>query len=72
MDRVFRYLVDHSIKNTRNRQRKFSAQTLDALMKGLTKPITFILNSYKNTLRALHPYEAAVTELTLSARKKKG
>lgn len=64
--------LDYTIKNVRNSNRKFAAQSLDSLMKGLTVPITAILNSYKQTLRTLHPYEATVANLTIIARTKAG
>lgn len=63
---------DANIKNLRNQQRKFAAQTMDALMKGLTVPISNILDSYKKTFRELHPYEATVADLTVAARVKAG
>ena len=64
--------MDYSIKNVRNAHRKFAAVSLDALMKGLTVPLTNILDSYKRTLRTLHPYEATVANLTIVARTKLG
>ena len=63
---------DMTIKNYRNRRRKFAAQTMDQLMKGLTVPLTTILKSYKRTLSNLHPYESTVADLTLTARVKAG
>jgi nucleolar GTP-binding protein len=63
---------DANVKNLRNQQRKFSATTMDALMKGLTIPITNILDSYKQTFRELHPFEATVADLTIAARVKAG
>ena len=63
---------DADIKNLRNRQRKLTATSLDALMKGLTIPITNILNAYSTMLHDLHPYEAAVADLTVIARVKAG
>jgi len=63
---------DTSIKNYRNQKRKFAAQSLDALMKGLTVPITDILKSYKSTMGSLHPFEATVADLAISARVRAG
>ncbi len=63
---------DMTIKNHRNRRRKYAAQTLDTLMKGLTIPLTTILKSYKRTMSNLHPYEKTVADLTLIARVKAG
>jgi nucleolar GTP-binding protein len=63
---------DMGIKNQRERHRRYSATTLDALMKGLTMPITAILKSYERTLRNLHPFEATVADLVVKTRVKKG
>ena len=63
---------DMSIKNQRERQRRYCATTMDLLMKGLTVPITAILKSYKKTLRLLHPFEATVADLVVKSRAKKG
>lgn len=63
---------DMGIKNQRERHRRYSATTLDALMKGLTVPITAVLKSYKQTLRNLHPFEATVADLVVKTRVKKG
>lgn len=64
--------IDNTIKNQRDRNRRFSAQTMDAIMKGLSKPITQSLNSYKNVFRTLHPFEATVADLVVRSRVKKG
>lgn len=64
--------VDNTMKNMRNRNRKYTAESIDAVMKGLTKPITNALDSYNNMLSDLHPYEAAVADLTIIARVKTG
>eukprot|EP01041_Mallomonas_annulata_P004631 gene4631-9192_t len=64
--------IDSTIKNQRNQNRKYAAQSLDALMKGLTVPITKVLDSYKDTYRTLHPFEATVAELTIVSRTKVG
>lgn len=63
---------DERINNLRDRNRKYSAQSLDALMKGLTVPLTDLLLSYKKTLKSLHPFEATVANLTVIARQKQG
>jgi len=52
--------------------RKLSAQVLDALMKQLTVPITETMNTYKYSLKELHPFETTVMELTVVARSKAG
>jgi hypothetical protein len=49
--------ADYTVKNLRNQERKLTAQSMDALMKGLTKPISEILTAYKTTFRNLHPFE---------------
>ena len=64
--------LDEKMKNARNQNRKFAAQTLDALMKGLTKPISELLSSYRKTFKILHPFEATVADLTVIARVKRG
>jgi hypothetical protein len=59
--------ADYSVKNLRNQERKLTAQSMDALMKGLTKPISEILTAYKTTFRNLHPFEVgtAVTAVIM-------
>lgn len=52
--------TDNSIKNARNQQRKFAAQSLDALMKGLTVPITQLITLYQFGFRTLHPFEVCL------------
>jgi hypothetical protein len=49
--------IDESMRNVRNKQRKYCAQTLDAVMKGLTIPITKTLDAYKFIFTRVHPYE---------------
>jgi nucleolar GTP-binding protein len=61
-----------TIKNLRDRQRKLTSTTMDAIMKGLTVPITHILASYSALLRQLHPFDATVAELVIRARVKRG
>ena len=53
--------ADYSVKNIRNQERKLTAQSMDALMKGLTVPISEILNAYTTTFRNLHPFEVDST-----------
>ena len=48
---------DMTIKNVRNRHRKLSAQSLDTVMKGLTRPITSALAAYDIIFKRIHPYE---------------
>ncbi len=64
--------IDMTIKNQRDRNRRFSAQTMDGLMKGLNKPITESLNAYTRVFRNLHPFEATVADLVVRSRVKKG
>ena len=63
---------DVKIKNQRDRQRRYCASTLDGLMKGLTIPITEIMDNYKYTFKKLHPFEATVADLVIKSRVKKG
>lgn len=65
-------VLDPKITNARNQNRKFTAQTFDALMKGLTIPLTKVLLAYKKTFKELHPFESTVAELTIAARIKLG
>jgi len=64
--------IDSTIKNIRNQNRKFTAQSLDTLMKALTVPITESVTAYEEILKKLHPFEQTVAELTITARVKKG
>jgi len=64
--------ADKSIKNARNQNRKYAATAIDALMQGLTIPITKSINAYKETYQQLHPFEATVAELTIASRVKVG
>jgi hypothetical protein len=64
--------IDPKIKNLRNANRKLSAQILDALMQGLTKPITQVLKVYQQQIKQLHPFELTVVDLTIIARIKAG
>jgi hypothetical protein len=48
---------DYKVNNIRNRNRKFTAESLNALMNGLTRPITEVLDIYIKLLYELHPYE---------------
>ena len=63
---------DQTMKNLRNRHRKFAAQSLDVLMKALTVPLTNVIKGYPKTLKELHPFEATVANLTVIARVKSG
>ena len=57
--------ADYSVKNIRNQERKLTAQSMDALMKGLTVPISEILTAYTTTFRNLHPFEVGSTSIYL-------
>ena len=70
--RLYSVTPDQTINNLRDRNRKFAAQSIDTLMKGLTVPLTEILYAYRITLSSLHPYEATVANLTVVSRFKKG
>lgn len=69
---MYKVRLDKRIKNVRNAYRKHAATSIDALMKGLTVPLTKIIASYESGIKGLHPYENAVLHLTLSARAKAG
>lgn len=49
--------LDPEIKNIRNAHRKQAAMVMDALMKGLTVPLTQVIDTYKKGLKSMHPYE---------------
>ncbi len=53
--------IDDSIKNNRAAERKYGAQMIDALMKGLTKPITEILKIHEKNFKNLHPFEVSLS-----------
>ena len=63
---------DLAVRNLRNRQRKLTASSLDALTKGLTVPITMTLRAYYRLFHHLHPFEATVADLVVQARVKRG
>ena len=50
---------DQNIKNLRRRNRKYAAQSLDALMKSLIKSLTEVLVQYPKVFRNLHPFEVS-------------
>ena len=50
---------DITIKNVRNMNRKFAAETMDCIMKELTVPITKTLDIYRKTFNELHPFEVS-------------
>lgn len=74
--RAFRSLgtirPDESMKNMRDRYRKYSAIKLDSLIKGLTVPLTHTLSAYRHIFLRAHPFEAAVGNLVVKARMKEG
>ena len=63
---------DESVKNARQRARKYGAMQLDLLTKELGVPLRDIVQGYKKQLRILHPYEAVVADLTVRALEKSG
>lgn len=63
---------DTSVKNARQRARKYGAMQLDMLTKELGVPLRDIVQGYKRQLRILHPYEAVVADLTVRALEKSG
>lgn len=57
--------IDNSITNARNKERKYAAQQLDALMKALTVPITQLITLYQYGFRTLHPFEVSGLEYNI-------
>jgi len=64
--------MDPKISNQRQAARKLAAQRLDCLGKAVSQPLMEVLNQYKRSLQNLHPFEAALADLTVRARKKRG
>ena len=64
--------LDSSIKNVRLAHRKLAAQSMDVFGKALTVPITELLEVYTKRVKSLHPYEATIMNLTVTARAKAG
>jgi len=62
---------DANEKNARTRARKYGAETMDAVTKGLCVPLRDVVNGYKYELKRLHPFEKVVADLTARARQKK-
>jgi len=50
---------DINIKNVRNMNRKYAAESMDCIMKDLTVPITKTLDIYRKTFHELHPFEVS-------------
>lgn len=63
---------DPSIRNTRQRVRKYGAIKLDVFTKELSVPLRELVNGYRRQLRRLHPFEAVVADLTVRALEKSG
>lgn len=61
-----------SMKNSRNRARKWTAERMDMLGKAVSKPLRDITRRYKLQLPILHPFEATLADLTVRAREKSG
>lgn len=62
---------DTSVKNIRNRVKKYSSQKIDTQIKSLCLPCRDIIRGYKSILHRLHPFEEVVVNLTLRARQKR-
>ena len=62
---------DDSVKNIRNRVKKYASQRIDTQIKSLCIPCRDMIKGYKSTLRRLHPFEEVVVNLTLRSRQKK-
>ena len=63
---------DTSVKNSRQRARKWGAERLQTLSLGLTKPTGDILKGYDRILKSLSPFEKVVADLTMKARQLSG
>jgi nucleolar GTP-binding protein len=63
--------ADTTVSNARNRARKHGVETLDTISKSLCIPLRDIVNGYRYELKALHPFEKVVADLTARAREKK-
>jgi len=63
---------DISVRNSRQRGRKWAAEQINELSKGLTKPTGEILDGYNKVLRRLQPFEKVVADLTIKARELSG
>jgi nucleolar GTP-binding protein len=64
--------ADTSVKNARQRARKFGAMKLDTLTKEISVPLRGVVEGFQRQLRRLHPYESVVADLTVRALEKSG
>jgi len=64
--------VDANVKNQRDQTCKFAATSIDALMKGLTVPLSQSIKAYRAAFKHAHPFEATVGDLVVRARVKQG
>ena len=72
INEALRLKEDTSIKNSRQRARKWGAERLQLLSKGLTMPTGEILKGYDRVLKTLSPFEKVVADLTIKARELSG
>lgn len=72
INEALRLKEDTSIKNSRQRARKWGAERLQLLSTGLTKPTGEILKGYERVLKTLSPFEKVVADLTIKARELAG
>ena len=72
INEALRLKEDTSIKNSRQRARKWGAERLQLLSKGLTMPTGEILKGYDRVLKTLSPFEKVVADLTIKARELAG
>jgi len=69
---ALRVKEDTSVKNSRQRARKWGAERMQLLSSGLTKPTAEILKGYDKVLGTLSPFEKVVADLTIKARELAG
>ena len=60
-----------SIKNVRERTRKYGAESLNAMTQALCIPLRDIVDGYRREWRRLHPFERVVADLTARSRQQK-
>jgi len=72
INEALRLKEDTSVKNSRQRARKWGAERLQLLSTGLTKPTGEILKGYDRVLKTLLPFEKVVADLTIKARELAG
>jgi len=72
VNRALSHKEDTTVKNQRQRARKYAAEQLAILSKELTKPTGEILEGYEKILKNLSPFEKVVADLTVKSRELAG